>query len=166
MLDDKSLHLIRNCTLTKSTQSYLKIAPRICAPLIAAHRHHSSGNLPRGASKIASLQKLPQVTQPTRDKSIPQVTNQARHRQSARYITIDRVINRGHSVEGDTSESNVFWLALSDANAEDWWHLVSERRCTRGSVGGFEEFIGGFRIWYDINRHQSRAVVPPIKSEY
>jgi hypothetical protein len=107
MLDDKSLHLISNCTLTKTTQSSPKIAPRIYAPLIAAHRYHSAGSLPRGASKIASLPKLPQVTKPTRDKSIPQVTNQARHSQSARYLTIDRVINQGHTEEGDTSESDV-----------------------------------------------------------
>jgi hypothetical protein len=107
MLDDKSFHLISNCTLTKTTQSSPKIEPHIYATLVAAHRHHSSGSLPRGASKIASLPKLPQVTQPTRDKSIPQVTNQARHRQSARYLTIDRVINQGYTEEGDTSESDV-----------------------------------------------------------
>jgi hypothetical protein len=33
-------------------------------------------------------------------------------------------------------------------------------------VGRFEEFKGGFRIRYDINRHKSRAVVPPTKIKY
>jgi hypothetical protein len=119
MPDHKSLHLISSFTLAKTTQATSIIAPPIYTPPAAAHSDHSVGSLPRGAPKTASLLKLPQVSQPAGHHSIPQVANQARHRQSTRYLTIDCVVNERHTQKGDTSQSDVLGSALPDANAED-----------------------------------------------